>query len=65
MYKAMVAGPSLNGISVHLSKLENPTPQTNYPKIDGIRSLYDFQYFLNGDIKAWRYFGILSFIKII
>src|SRR5688572_7483281 len=57
-YKSMVDGSPLNGISVHYSSFEDPTPQTNKPQITGIRSLFDFEFLTNGNIKAWGYYGI-------
>lgn len=58
LYKAMVDGPPLKGISVHLSALENPSSPKTLPQIAGIKSLFDFEYSSNGDITAWKYYGI-------
>lgn len=56
LYKAMVSGSPLNGISVHYVSLVNPTPPEEKPKISGISNYYDFIFLDSGDMVAWKYY---------
>lgn len=61
LYQAMVSGgPPLNGISVHQVSLNNPTPQTNKPKIAGISNYYDFEFDDAANMRAYKYYGIFK-----
>ena len=57
LFKAMVAGNPLKGVSVHYVKLENSNQQTKKPTIAGISYCYDFKYEQNGDVRVWNYYG--------